>query len=158
MTGMGRRKLGGLLLAALLIGTCVGVTRPGPGPGEILLTVGEEDLIVEVAATILERERGLMYRESLGEDRGMIFVFPVDRELSFWMKNTRIPLSIAYIRSDGEILDIQKMEPMALRSHISGEPARYALEVNQGWFDRHGVAVGDRVEGLPPSEPSERDD
>ncbi|MGB3632459.1 MAG: DUF192 domain-containing protein, partial [Rubrobacteraceae bacterium] len=92
--------------------------------------------------------QGLMNRTSLGEDRGMLFVFEEEATLSFWMKNTLIPLSVAYIDSEGRIVDIQKMEPLDddPPHYASAEPAQYALEVNQGFFEERGVEVGDMAE------------
>ncbi|HEX5849018.1 MAG TPA: DUF192 domain-containing protein [Rubrobacter sp.] len=103
---------------------------------------------VEIADDPLERERGLMNRTSLGEDRGMLFVFPKEQPLSFWMKDTKIPLSIAYIDSEGRITDILDMKPLDDEPphYTSSEPVMYALEVNQGFFDERGVEVGDQVE------------
>ena len=102
---------------------------------------------VEIADSLSEQERGLMYRTSLGEDRGMLFVYRSEQPLSFWMKNTRIPLSIAYIDSKGRITDILDMKPLDDEPphYVSSEPVQYALEVNQGFFDEHGVEVGDRA-------------
>jgi uncharacterized protein len=103
---------------------------------------------VEVADNIFEQARGLMDRTMLGENRGMLFVYPEERELSFWMKNTLIPLSIAFIDSESRIIDIQDMKPLDDEppSYVSAEPAKYALEVNQGFFEERGVKIGDRVE------------
>jgi uncharacterized protein len=103
---------------------------------------------VEIADGLLERERGLMDRTSLGEDRGMLFVFRREQPLSFWMRDTRIPLSIAYIDSKGRITDILDMKPLDDKPphYVSSEPVQYALEVNQGFFDERGVKVGDHVE------------
>ena len=103
---------------------------------------------VEIADDPLERERGLMDRTSLGEDRGMLFVFPREQPLSFWMKDTKIPLSIAYIDSNGRITDILDMKPLDDEPphYTSSEPVLYALEVNQGFFDERGVKVGDQAE------------
>ncbi len=103
---------------------------------------------VEIADEPWERARGLMYRTALGKDRGMLFVYPEERELSFWMKNTLIPLSIAYIDSEGRITDILDMKPLDDRppNYVSSEPVRYALEVNQGFFDKNDVNVGDHAE------------
>jgi uncharacterized membrane protein (UPF0127 family) len=103
---------------------------------------------VEVADNIFERARGLMDRTTLGENRGMLFVYPEERELSFWMKNTLIPLSIAFIDSERLIIDIQDMKPLDDEPphYVSAEPAQYALEVNQGFFEKGGVKVGDRVD------------
>jgi uncharacterized membrane protein (UPF0127 family) len=102
---------------------------------------------VEIADDNFERMRGLMYRTALGESRGMLFVFPKEELLSFWMKNTSIPLSIAYIDSDGRITDILDMKPFDDKPphYVSSEPVQYALEVNQGFFDEHGVKVGNKA-------------
>jgi len=103
---------------------------------------------VEVADDLAEQAKGLMDRTAVGENRGMLFVFPEERELSFWMKNTLIPLSIAFIDSEERIVDIQDMKPLDDEppNYVSAEPAQYALEVNQGFFEKRGVKVGDRVE------------
>jgi len=92
---------------------------------------------------------GLSGRDTLPENGGMLFVFPEDRQLSFWMKDTRIPLSIAFIRADGTIANIEKMSPYSLDTHLSYGPVRYALEMNQGWFERRGIRAGAQV-ALPP--------
>jgi uncharacterized membrane protein (UPF0127 family) len=109
---------------------------------------GEVRVRVEVADDPAERAKGLMYRKALGENRGMLFVYPEEQELSFWMKNTLIPLSIAFIDSQRRIIDIQDMKPLDDEPphYVSAEPAQYALEVNQGFFEKRGVKVGDRVE------------
>jgi uncharacterized membrane protein (UPF0127 family) len=86
-----------------------------------------------------------MYRESLKDGEGMLFVFDRDKLASFWMKNTFIPLSIAYIKSDGSILEIHHMRPEDLSLVRSSLSVRYALEVPQGWFDRAGIGPGDRA-------------
>jgi uncharacterized membrane protein (UPF0127 family)/predicted small secreted protein len=102
---------------------------------------------VEIADDLSEQSRGLMYRTALAEDRGMLFVYPDEEELSFWMKNTLIPLSIAFIDSEGRIVDIQDMKPLDddPPHYVSAEPAQYALEVNEGFFEERGVEVGDRA-------------
>jgi uncharacterized membrane protein (UPF0127 family) len=102
-------------------------------------------LNVELALSEEEQSQGLMYRESLSDGRGMLFVFDRDKLASFWMKNTVIPLSIAYINSDGSILEIHDMRPEDLSLIRSSRSVRYALEVPQGWFDRAGIGPGDRV-------------
>jgi uncharacterized membrane protein (UPF0127 family) len=105
---------------------------------------------VEVEAEIAEdeakRRKGLMERTELAENAGMLFVFDQEQPLSFWMRNTLIPLSIAYIGAEGRIVDIQDMQPLDETPHPSAEPAPYALEVNQGLFEERGVEVGDEVE------------
>ncbi len=103
---------------------------------------------VEIADNLYEQARGLMDRTALQEDRGMLFVYPSERPLSFWMRNTLIPLSIAYIDAQGRITDILNMKPLDDESphYVSSEPVQYALEVNRGFFEERGVKVGDRVE------------
>lgn len=110
---------------------------------------GEEvEVRVEIADSPDEQVRGLMERTALAEDRGMLFVFPDEEVRSFWMKNTLIPLSIAYMDSEGRIVDLQDMKPLDDEEphYVSSEPARFALEVNKGFFEEHGVEVGDRAE------------
>lgn len=115
----------------------------------ITLQVGDQSLRAEVADDPDERAQGLMFRESLGGDRGMLFVYPDVRVRSFWMENTTVPLSIAFIDDHGVIFRIRDMVPLDRDHTPSGLPARYALEVNRGWFDEHGIAEGAQVEGLP---------
>jgi uncharacterized membrane protein (UPF0127 family) len=99
----------------------------------------------EIASTSEERSKGLMYRKKLPDGEGMLFVFERDEVLSFWMKNTLIPLSIAFIASDGKIIDIKDMYPHDENSVMSSRSVRYALEVPMGWFSRAGVQTGDMV-------------
>ena len=110
------------------------------------LRVGGIEIQVEIADDADERQQGLMYRESLGENQGMLFVYPEQRTLGFWMKNTLIPLDIAYIDREGRIVDIQQMEPQTTETHDSAAPAMYALEMNQGWFEANGIRIGDVIE------------
>ena len=108
------------------------------------------ELTVEVPRTGEEFSRGLMFRESLPEDRGMLFIFGEDTHAGFWMRDTSVALSIAFITEDGTILDIQDMASLSTDVHQPPGPYRYALEVNQGWFQRHAYEAGDRVE-IPDS-------
>ena len=110
-----------------------------------ILTVKGSKLKVRVATTPREHTRGLMYDEHMAPDKGMLFEYPSERYLSFWMKNTKIPLSIAFINSKGIIQEIRDMQPFGLDSIRSTKPAQWALEVNRGWFDKHGVEVGDKI-------------
>jgi uncharacterized protein len=125
-------------------------TGSASGPRTLTIDSGGEEVEVrvEIADSPDEQAKGLMNRTALGEDRGMLFVFPDEEVRSFWMKNTLIPLSIAYMDSEGRIVDIQDMKPLDDEEphYISAEPAQYALEVNKGFFDEHGVKVGDRAE------------
>ena len=105
-------------------------------------------LYIELADTPDKREKGLMFRRSLPQNNGMLFKFPSHQRLSFWMKNTYIPLDIAFISDSGKIVDIQHMSPLTTRPIYCNTPCRFALETNYGWFDRNNVEVGDNVNGL----------
>jgi len=111
------------------------------GPGAAV------EVSLEVAATPAERERGLMYRSSLAEGRGMLFVFDEDRNHSFWMKNTLIPLDMLFIARDGTVVGIHaNATPQSTADIAVGMPSRYVLEVPGGWAARHGISAGARVE------------
>jgi uncharacterized membrane protein (UPF0127 family) len=115
----------------------------------ISIKVGAHPLKVEVADTPETSARGLMFREKMGKNDGMLFVF---RELgyhSMWMMNTYIPLSVAFVDGEGRILNILDMEPRTQDTHTSAGPARYAIETNKGWFAEKKIKAGDKVTGLP---------
>lgn len=126
--------------------------RPPPEEPQVLttidLTVGRVQMTVEVAHTPEQTRKGLMYRRDLPADGGMLFCFVESDFRSFWMRNTPLPLSIAYIDEDGVIAQIEDMQPFDETSIPSNEPVPFALEVHQGFFKRKGIAVGDRVQGL----------
>lgn len=105
----------------------------------------EVDLLVEIADDAQERTRGLMFRESLPEEQGMLFVFAQEGNHSFWMKDTTIPLSIAFIAGVGNIIGIRNMEPLDATLLSPGAPYLYAVEVNRGWFERNGIDIGSTV-------------
>lgn len=115
----------------------------------VTLRAGAVELEAEVARTPEEQQKGLMFRESLPDGRGMIFVYDSDRRMAFWMKDTLIPLSIAFLAADGTIREIRDMRAGSLEVIESERSARHALEVPLGWFERVGLGVGDRFE-LPP--------
>ena len=112
----------------------------------VVIGINGHEYTVEVARTTEEHEIGLMNRESLPKNRGMLFVYGADRRLNFWMKNTRIPLSIAFISKEGEIKEIYDMEPGSLRNISSRRSVRYALEVNRGAFQAIGAEPGTFIE------------
>ena len=114
------------------------------------LTINGNKLTAEVAKTTDQQMTGLMYRFSLKADHGMVFVFDRSEQRAFWMKNTYIPLSIAFVTADGRILNIEDMAPRDETSHLSAGPAMYAIEMRKGWFAERGIKAGDRVSGLPP--------
>ena len=113
------------------------------------IKVGAHPLRVEVAMRDAELQQGLMFREKLGKNDGMLFIFPETAYHSMWMKNTLIPLSVAFIAADGTILNILDMEPQTLDTHTSAGPALYAIETNKGWFAGKKIKPGDKVTGLP---------
>ena len=112
------------------------------------LVIGGHKLVAEIAATHPTRTTGLMNRFSLRPDHGMLFVFPEPQPLAFWMHNTYVPLSIAFIGADGRILNIEDMAPLTESTHPSRGLALYALEMKKGWFADRGIGPGARVEGL----------
>jgi uncharacterized membrane protein (UPF0127 family) len=111
--------------------------------------VGAHALKVEVAASEPQRVQGLMNRERLGRDDGMLFVFDEPGYHSMWMKDTLIPLSVAFLDAQGNILNILDMEPRTLDTHTAAGPAAFAIETNKGWFAAKKIKAGDRVTGLP---------
>jgi len=121
---------------------------------ELTLAVNGHKLTVEVAHTEATRAQGLMYRRILAENRGMLFVFSDVSPRAFWMKNTHIPLSIAYLDENGAIINITDMKPLTTDTHPSARPAKYALEMNQGWFKKRGIGPGAKVEGLERAPPA----
>jgi uncharacterized protein len=115
----------------------------------VTLTIGSQKLVAEVASTPEQREVGLMNRFSLKPDHGMLFVFEHPEPLAFWMRNTYVPLSIAFIAADGRILNIDDMQPQTDDAHWSKGAAVYALEMKKGWFAERGIVAGAMVQGSP---------
>lgn len=115
----------------------------------VQVRIGAHALRVEVAASDPQREKGLMLRDKLGRNDGMLFIFDQPAYHAMWMKNTLLPLSVAFVDAQGVILNILDMEPKTLDSHMSAGPAIYAIETNKGWFAERGIKAGDKVAGLP---------
>lgn len=113
------------------------------------LTAGMYVIKAEVAATNAERQQGLMFREKMAQNEGMVFVFEGPAEVCMWMKNTLLPLSVAFIDDDGKIINIEDMKPQTTDSHCGKKLVRYALEMNQGWFKQKNIKPGSVIEGLP---------
>jgi len=113
------------------------------------LTAGMHVIQAEIADQEATRRVGLMHRKALPANGGMLFVFDYPEKQCFWMRNTPLPLSIAFIAEDGSILNIEDMAPQTDATHCSTKPVRYALEMNQGWFDQKGIAPGHIIKGLP---------
>ena len=149
-----------LVLAFL---ACDGGSEAAPAPElppetfEVRVTQGDSEasVTVEIAATSGQRQQGLMHRKEMDEDAGMLFLFPSDLRGGFWMRNTYIPLDIAYIGADGKVQEIRAAKPLDDTNLVPAQSYRYVLEVNQGWFERHALGVGAMVElpeGLPPAQ------
>lgn len=124
--------------------------QPRPGDGGLVRTadmiVGGVAITAEIADTPALRERGLMGRDSLPENHGMLFVYPDEQIRSFWMRNTPIALDIAFIDGNGSVINVATMQPNSDDSTLSGSPAMYALEMVAGWFEKHGVGSGAYVQ------------
>ena len=114
----------------------------------VSLTISGHTVTAEVAHTPMARAKGLMYRDALDENSGMLFIFPQADRYSMWMLNTRIPLSVAFVDDKGIILNIADMTPHTKITHRSAGLAKYALEVNQGWFSARGIKAGEKIIGL----------
>ncbi|WP_220810211.1 DUF192 domain-containing protein [Noviherbaspirillum aridicola] len=115
----------------------------------VTLTAGMNLIRAEVAARDADRQQGLMYREKMGANEGMVFVFDGPAQVCMWMKNTLIPLSVAFIDERGTIVNIEDMQPQTTDSHCARKPIRYALEMNQGWFRQKNIKPGMAIGGLP---------
>ncbi len=137
-----RKTEGIAILLSLLLVAPVAQSEDLP---KIPLYFDGKEIWVEVARTPTERAKGLMGRRSLGWEEGMLFIFEVEDYHSFWMKDTPIALSIAFIDREGRIVSITDMEALSLDSHSPPAPILYALEMRKGWFSRNGVKVGDRI-------------
>jgi hypothetical protein len=147
---MARRSSAAWVYVALF---AVTVARAAGLP-TVELSIRGHRLVAEVAATEATRTLGLMNRFSLQPDHGMLFVFKEPRPQAFWMKNTYVPLSIAFIDGEGRIINIEDMVPQTESTHPSRGPALYALEMKKGWFADRNIAPGARVEGLAKAAPA----
>lgn len=115
----------------------------------IQLGAGMFNIQAELALTPQQREIGLMNRTDLGPYQGMLFVFEAPAKQCFWMKNTLLPLSVAFVGNDGTIVNIDEMKPQTLDPHCSAAPVRFVLEMNQGWFAKRGLKAGSKLTGKP---------
>lgn len=141
-----------LFLVALFITSVAAYFHHSPTLAQVLpvktLTAGMHVIQAEVADTDATRTRGLMHRKELAPNHGMLFVFEQPNVQCFWMRNTLLPLSIAFISDDGTITNIADMQPMTENSHCSTAPVRYTLEMEQGWFAKRGITAGKKINGI----------
>ncbi|GGD64930.1 DUF192 domain-containing protein [Lacimicrobium alkaliphilum] len=132
----------------VLLSACLALSLQASEFGQVQIKVAGKVLTLELAQSPEQRARGLMHRESLCDDCGMLFVYREPRLLSMWMKNTLIPLDVAFVDEQGEILVIKPMQPRDLTPVGTEQAASYAWEMNQGWFRDNDIQVGDRFEVL----------
>ena len=138
-------------LLLLLVVSTLGQETAQVALPSVTLNVAGKAVTAEVADEPDERRSGLMFRDSLAADSGMLFVMPRPERAAFWMKNTTLPLSVAYISPGGVIVEIHDLEPLDEKPVPSAFPnIAYALEMKQGWFAENGILAGDRIKGLPP--------
>ena len=115
----------------------------------IRINAGIYNIQAEVAQTPDQREIGLMFRKTMATSDGMLFAFEEPGTQCFWMKNTLLPLSVAFVADDGTIVNIDDMKPLTLDGHCSAKPVRFVLEMNQGWFAKRGIKAGEKLQGQP---------
>jgi uncharacterized membrane protein (UPF0127 family) len=138
------------IFASGLLGLALAFPVLADAPLKIIpLTINKHTVRVEVVQKDEDRMKGLMFREKLGKNDGMLFIFDDPGYHSMWMMNTLIPLSVAFVDRDGVILNVEDMEPKTTDSHMAAGPALYAIETNKGWFAERKIKPGDKVTGLP---------
>lgn len=118
----------------------------------ITLSASIHQIDTQLALTPEQQSIGLMYRKEMPQNEGMLFVFPNPSQQCFWMKNTVLPLTAAFVADDGTIVNLADMKPQTTNSHCSTKPVRYVLEMNQGWFAKKGVKAGAKLSGQPFTE------
>ena len=142
-----------IFLATALALAAAGLPAYGQEPQvslpRVKLSAGMHQIDAQVARTPDQRATGLMFRREMPQHEGMLFVFEQPSQQCFWMKNTLLPLSAAFLADDGTVVNVQDMQPGSLDSHCSFKPVRYVLEMNQGWFARKGVKPGSKLDGEP---------
>jgi uncharacterized membrane protein (UPF0127 family) len=147
MNDRGRPWIGSLVL---LCAAAAASAQEGPQKlAQIRLNAGIHNINAELASTAEQREIGLMFRPALAANDGMLFAFERAGQQCFWMKNTLIPLSVAFVADDGSIVNIEAMKPQTLDAHCSTQPVRFVLEMNDGWFAKRGIKPGTKLRGGP---------
>ncbi|WP_239027228.1 DUF192 domain-containing protein [Ramlibacter algicola] len=138
-----------VLAAALLAGAGVAAQEPQTDLPRVRLSAGMHQIDAQVAHTPDQRATGLMYRKQMPQNEGMLFAFEEPGVQCFWMKNTLLPLTAAFVADDGEIVNLADMKPQTTDGHCSKRPVRYVLEMNQGWFAKRNIKAGFRLAGEP---------
>ena len=142
------------VIALALLGSTIGVISAATAQGTqqfpvVALNAGIHVIKAEVATTEAQREQGLMFRKQLAPNAGMVFLFDAPAGVCMWMKNTLIPLSVAFLDQNGIIINIEEMKAQTLDSHCAEKAALYALEMNPGWFKQKNLKPGTVISGLP---------
>ena len=139
------------LFALFALCSAIASAQTGPQPKlpSINLSAGIHVIKTELAISPEQQATGMMFRRAMGTNEAMLFVNETPGVRCFWMRNTLVPLSIAFLADDGSIVNIADMEPQSEQSHCSARPVRYALEMNRGWFAKRGLKVGARLQGKP---------
>ena len=134
---------------ALVLGVSASAQEAPQELPSIRINAGIHNITAQLAQTPQQREIGLMFRTSMGPNDGMLFAFEQAGQQCFWMKNTLIPLAIAFIADDGSVVNIASMKPQTLDGHCSDSPVRFVLEMNEGWFAKRGIKAGSKLRGAP---------
>ena len=145
LVSLSRRLLAALVASTAMLSQAQQI--PQPRLPTVTLTAGMHNIVAEVASTPGQRQIGMMMRTQMAPHEGMLFVFEDATRQCFWMRNTLLPLAIAFIADDGRIVNLAEMQPQSDDSHCSDKPVRYVLEMNRGWFDKRGIKPGDRLRG-----------
>ena len=144
---MKKLVLGAALIAQLMTTAAVAQEKPQMDLRRVTLSAGIHQIDAQVAATDDQRQIGLMHRADMPYGEGMLFVFDMPSKQCFWMKNTLLPLTAAFVADDGTIVNFEDMKPKSTVPHCSAKPVRFVLEMNQGWFAKKGIKVGARIAG-----------
>ena len=143
------RMLAAIALGLALAQTAAAQEAPQLNLPRVKLSAGMHQIDAQVAQTPAQRQIGLMHRREMPQHEGMLFVFEQPATQCFWMKNTLLPLTAAFVADDGTIVNLADMKPQTEDSHCSARPVRFVLEMNQGWFGRKNLKAGSRLAGAP---------
>jgi uncharacterized membrane protein (UPF0127 family) len=139
-----------LIAALALVGLGLAhAQKPQTGLPRAALSIGMYRIDAQVATTSEQHATGLMFRTEMPQQEGMLFVFERPTQQCFWMKNTLIPLAVAFVADDGTIVNLDEMKAQTLNAHCSEKPVRYVLEMNTGWFSKKGLKAGNKLQGQP---------
>ncbi len=138
-----------LLASSMLSGTAHAQDAPQMDLPRVKISAGMHQITAQVAQSPEQRSTGLMHRKDMPQAEGMLFIFEQPTQQCFWMKNTLLPLTAAFVADDGTIVNLADMKPQTTDSHCSSKPVRYVLEMNQGWFAKKGLKAGFKLGGQP---------